>query len=409
MNALRTSVLEGNARQVRLGDISTVVGGIPAPQDTSAFSDEGMPFVRMRDLGRVHNTACLTLTDDRLSPSFIRAKKIEPIPAGSIIMPRSGSVALNHRALLGVDAYIVNHICALVPHRDTVVPEYLYRVLCETRFDQITRKTTGLDAINFADLRNVEIRLPPLGEQTRIAAILDKADSIRSKRREALTEVNALLRATFLDVFGDPIANPKRWNVRPLDELLTAIDSGWSPVCDDRPASEGQWGVLKLSAVTRGVFLPGENKRLPDGIAPRPALEVKPHDLLFSRKNTRDLVAATAFAVDPPRKLMISDLIFRLRVDAAQAVPAFIWRQLATSSKRREAQNLAGGSAGSMPNISKERLRTLNMIVPPMGLQEQFAQFVAAQLSLQHRLEILRTDSDTLYASLAQRGFRGEL
>src|SRR5205807_2492086 len=177
----------------------------------------------------------------------------------------------------------------------------------------------------------------------------------------------------FLDLFGDPVANQKGWRRMPFAELLTGIDSGWSPTCLDRPAVGDEWGVLKLGAVTWCEYNPTENKALPLHKKPDPNLEVKTGDLLFTRKNTYELVAACALVRETPPRLLMSDLIFRLRLrpDAPLDL-CFLHHLLINPTKRREIQKLAGGSAGSMPNISKGRLQAALIEVPPLPLQGEF-------------------------------------
>ena len=141
----------------------------------------------------------------------------------------------------------------------------------------------------------LQIPLPPLAEQKRIAGILDAADALRAKRREAIAQLDTLLQSTFLDMFGDPVTNPMGWEIEGFDNWLDNIDSGWSPKCLNRKALIGEWGVLKLGAVTWCEFDDSDQKALPPSLAPRPELEVAPGDLLFTRKNTHDLVAAVAY------------------------------------------------------------------------------------------------------------------
>ena len=107
-------------------------------------------------------------------------------------------------------------------------------------------------------------------------------------------------------MFGDPVTNPKGWNKQPLSDLLSNIESGWSPKCDDKPVREGQWGVLKLGSVTWCHYNASENKALPITEQPRLALEVKAGNLLFTRKNTYDLVAAAAYVWDTPSKIDVT-------------------------------------------------------------------------------------------------------
>jgi type I restriction enzyme S subunit len=249
-----------------------------------------------------------------------------------------------------------------------------------------------------------------LAEQRRIAEVLDKAEALRAKRRAALAQLDSLTQSLFLDLFGDPVVNSKKWDRRPFSELLEAIDSGWSPVCLDRPATGGEWGILKLGAVTRCEYNALENKALPANEEPDPSIEVKAGDLLFTRKNTYELVAACAFVRATPPKLMMSDLIFRLRIkDNAPVDKVFLQNLLVYPSKRSAIQKLAAGSSGSMPNISKARLLTVLIELPPLDLQREFARRVTAVEKLKTAQRAALAELDALFASLQHRAFRGEL
>lgn len=264
--------------------------------------------------------------------------------------------------------------------------------------------------VSKADIASLEIPLPPLAEQKRIAATLDTADDLRTKRRESLTQLDTLLQSTFLDMFGDPVTNPKGWDKQLLGDWLTSIDSGWSPRCLDRSANDDEWGILKLGAVTWCAFNENEQKALPPEESPRPQIEVFPGDLLFARKNTHDLVAAVAYVERVRPHLMLPDLIFRLRLDpAAEMLPKFLWQLMIHPRQRREIQALAGGSAGSMPNISKAKLKTVSLIKPPIAQQRKFSEIVDSIAEQRHVLEDQLSEIDTLFVSLQSRAFRGEL
>lgn len=260
------------------------------------------------------------------------------------------------------------------------------------------------------DLEQIEIPLPPLSEQMRLSAILDKADSIRRKRQEAVRLTEELLRSVFLDMFGDPVTNPKGWDSCRLGAVVEEIESGWSPVCEERQANENEWGVLKLGAVTSCRYLDSENKALPVGTTPRADLEVKAGDLLFTRKNTYDLVAASALVYSTQPKLMLSDLIFRLRLKCDAAVtPEYLWALLTNPGKRKQIQSLAGGSSGSMPNISKAKLMEQMIEVPPMALQEKYSKILHSNYSIRNNLEATALTSNALFNSLLQKAFNGDL
>jgi type I restriction enzyme S subunit len=259
-------------------------------------------------------------------------------------------------------------------------------------------------------VNDLEIPLPTLAEQRQIAAVLDQADALRAKRRATIAQLDELTQSIFLDMFGDPATNPKGWPRVKFGELLANIDSGWSPNCLDRPVSGDEWGVLKLGAVTKCEYRSAENKALPPDVEADPSLEVKPGDLLFSRKNTYDLVAACALVRETPPRLLMSDLIFRFRLKPnAEVDSTFLHQLLIYPTKRREIQKLAGGSAGSMPNISKARLQTALIEIPPFSLQRDFAKRIASIGKLKAAHQTSLAELDALFASLQHRAFRGEL
>ncbi|MDP1997277.1 MAG: restriction endonuclease subunit S, partial [Gallionella sp.] len=153
-----------------------------------------------------------------------------------------------------------------------------------------------------------------------------------------------------------------------------------------------------------------ETKALPENFVSRPALEIKAGDLLFTRKNTYELVAACAFVFETRPKLMLPDLIFRFRLKPnVELNPIFLWGLLTVASKRKQVQALAGGSAGSMPNISKGRLMMLPIEIPPLPLQQEFAQRVGEIRALQAAQAASRERTEHLFQSMLHRAFSQEL
>lgn len=141
-------------------------------------------------------------------------------------------------------------------------PRWVYYMLSAFKLERFS-EGAGVPTLNRNLVHDELIPLPPLSEQKRIAAILDKADAIRRKRQQAIQLADDFLRAVFLDMFGDPVTNPKGWDVKPLSAGIRSISSGWSASGENRPCSDGEKGVLKISAVTSGVFKPEENKTVP--------------------------------------------------------------------------------------------------------------------------------------------------
>ncbi len=91
---------------------------------------------------------------------------------------------------------------------------------------QITKDSVNQSSFNISSFKTLQIPLPPLAEQKRIAAILDKADELRTKRRESLAQLDQLIQSTFLEMFGDPVTNPKGWEIKLLGDVVERLDGG---------------------------------------------------------------------------------------------------------------------------------------------------------------------------------------
>jgi type I restriction enzyme, S subunit len=338
------------------------------------------------------------------------------------LTPKRGDVLLTIVGTIGRAAVLAEtpppivfqrSVSIIRPRAETLDSRFLYYVTQSDDFKrQIDRSTnkSSQAGVYLKKLKQTNIPLPPLAEQKRIAGILDAADALRAKRRESLVQLDTLLQSTFLHLFGDPVTNPMEWDVEQLDSWLENIDSGWSPKCLERQAEDGEWGVLKLGAVTWCEFDETDQKALPPDLEPRPELEVCKGDLLFTRKNTYELVAAAAYVHSVRPKLMLPDLIFRLRLGREVEVePKFLWQLLIEPHQRQMIQKLAGGAAGSMPNISKAKLRAVKLIRPPLDLQRRFATIVESVERQKTRMRAHLAELDALFASLQSRAFNGEL
>ena len=393
-------------RTVPLQQICDIQIGKTPSRSVPEYWGGELPWVTISDFaaGRI-----VTTTQERITRIGAAKSGSKRIPRGTLLL--SFKLSLGKRALSGCDLFTNEAIAALhVLDHDVADRDYLYWALGSIDYDRLVDRAAKGKTLNKAKLKILKIPLPPLAEQKRIAAILDAADALRAKRREALAQLDTLLQSTFLDMFGDPVTNPMGWEIEGFDNWLDNIDSGWSPKCLNRKALIGEWGVLKLGAVTWCEFDDSDQKALPPSLAPRPELEVAPGDLLFTRKNTHDLVAAVAYVHKVRPRLMLSDLIFRLRLKSGIEIkPAFLWQLLIQPKQRQVIQKFAGGSAGSMPNISKTKLKTLKLIKPPLDLQHRFAAIVESVEQQKASQRTHLAELDTLFASLQSRAFRGDI
>jgi type I restriction enzyme, S subunit len=381
----------------KLGDMAEFINGFAfKPSD---WGNDGLPIIRIQNL---------TGSQD----AFNKTTKKPP----DKYLVRSGDLLVSWSASLGVyvweggEALLNQHIFRAIPRAETD-KEYLYYAIHHV-LDLLKAKTHGSTMLHIkkGDFENTVVPHPPIAEQRRIVDILKRTDGIRRLRKQAIQTTRELIPALFVNVFGNPATNPKGWPIVPLGDVLAGIDSGWSPKCEDRPAGDGEWGILKLGAVTTCQYLGEKNKALPESLDPKPELEVKLGDLLFSRKNTINLVGASVFVESTRPRLLLPDLIFRLRLKTDALIePEFLWGLLTNRAMRKSIMRLASGSAGSMPNISKERLRTLQVLIPPLSFQRRYTNalrnlkgITAMHVSSDKAVELT-------FSVLLHRAFRGEL
>ena len=173
-----------------------------------------------------------------------------------------------------------------------------------------------------------------------------------------------------------PVSLPKGWVVTTVGDVIISIDAGKSPDCPDIPASSGEWGVLKVSAVQPDGFKSQENKIIVNKAWINPAYEVQDGDLLISRSNTFQLVGIVCHVRSPQPRLMLCDKTLRMRVDPRRAMTDFVFRQFQQPSARRHIEVHATGTSGSMKNISQPSIRSLKIQLPPLPQQRKIARIL---------------------------------
>lgn len=392
---------------VCLGDLVDIVGGGTPSKSVPEYWGGSIPWASVKDF----KTSELLNTDDYITELGVKNSSTRVIPAGNIIVPTR--MALGKVAVNLVDMAINQDLKALIVKDDNQLHKpYLLRFL-ESSAKKIEERGKGatVKGITLNVLRELEIPLPPLAEQKRIAAILDKADAIRHKRQQAIQLADEFLRATFLDMFGDPVSNPKGWEVRPLVYGIESITSGWSAKGESYPCNGVGYGVLKISAVTSGKFNPQENKFVPEEGIPGKKRLVFPQkgDLLFSRANTRELVAATCIVPEDNNHVFLPDKLWKIKTNENILLPEFLNYLIWEPGFKEKLTSQATGTSGSMLNISKEKFQGTAAIFPDLSLQNKFKLIYWKLQKFIGSLYEFLDDCDDSFSSLSQKAFKGQL
>lgn len=306
------------------------------------------------------------------------------------------------------DAYQRTYIIESIDKNELYV-KYLYYFMSKY-IDVLRAKSIGgvIKYIKLGDLTEAKIPIPPLEEQERIVSILERAHNAICKREESKRLLDELIQSKFVDVFGNPSINSKKWEVEELSNVLVNIENGKSFVCENYNREGIYPAILKLSAVTYGTYNSEENKALIDEESFIETAEVKNGDLLFTRKNTPELVGMSAYVYETTPNLMMPDLIFRLNTNE-KCNKIYLWQLINHQLFRGKIKALSNGSAKSMSNISKQNLMRLEIPLPPIVIQEEFADFVSQVNKLKFEMENNLEELQNNFNSLMQRAFNGEL
>lgn len=265
------------------------------------------------------------------------------------------------------------------------------------------RQTTNISNLDVGRFKDLEIPLPPLTEQKRIATILDKADAIRRKRQQAIQLADEFLRAVFLDMFGDPVTNPKGWVVKPLKEQIIHANNGLSRRRKE-PENLGEI-VLRLQDVHYdGIRYEKDLNRIALDESEKRRYQLDNGDILFIRVNGNpDYVGRSAVFKGYSESVYHNDHLIRIKIGDGY-VPEFLSYCFNHVGGRKIISGQIKTSAGQH-TISQGGIEALNFYLPPIKMQKKFVAIKASVLNLPYG----KSSCVNLFDSLGQKAFSGKL
>lgn len=259
---------------------------------------------------------------------------------------------------------------------------------------------------HFKFVKELKIPLLPLAEQRRIAAILDKVDALRAKRREAIAKLDQLLQSVFLDMFGDPVTNPKGWRSYTFNDLVKgSFRNGLSP--SSKGVTPGE--VLTLSAITGGAFDFSCRKAALFDKAPTVAQQVSVDTFLICRGNgNKSLVGAGVFPVVCSATVSFPDTMIGADLDKRLILPEYlqnIWR----SRHVREQIERGVRTTNGTYKLNQRVLSAVTLPVPPVETQRTFSTIAERVKDQRTRVVGSSKQLDGLFGVLQHRAFAGAL
>ncbi|AKR12472.1 hypothetical protein AC241_27320 (plasmid) [Bacillus thuringiensis] len=296
-------------------------------------------------------------------------------------------------------------INAIIPNEKIVLGKYLAYLLNSMQ-RQLQDKANApiVPILNKTNFSKIKVRIPSLTYQEKVIDLLDGSQTLIQKRQFQITALDELTQSVFLEMFGDPLHNPKRWKKGKIADLTETTQYGTSSKANE---GVGEFPILRMNNITyKGGWDFSNLKYIDLDEKEQKKYLVHKGDLLFNRTNSKELVGKTAvYRNDIP--YAYAGYLVKL-IPNAEANAEFISAYLNSEYGKRILLNKAKSIVG-MANINAQELKSIDIYLPPKKSQDDYAYKIQSILKYQEQLKDSLESYNNLYNSLLQRAFKGEL
>ena len=353
----------------RLGDICTVVSGTTPKTGNPEYWDGDINWITPAEI--TEDTTVIYESVRKITDEGVASCGLSPIPAGTVIL--SSRAPIGKTAIAGVEMYcnqgFKNLICS-----DVVFNKYLFWYLRgHTDYLNSLGRGATFKEISKAIVENIDIPLPDLPTQRHIAAVLDKVSDLMAQCKQQLADLDLLVKSRFVEMFGDPMTNPKGYPVHQLADyilFLTSGSRGWAKYYSD----EGEWFITIKNVKNCQISLDDVQCINPPHNAEAERTRLQEGDLLISI--TADLGRTGVVTKEIAEHGAYNNqhlTSIRLNRDVLNPLYVAFFMESEAGKRQFEAKNMSAVKAG----LNFDSIRTLQLIVPPLEFQEEFVSFVA--------------------------------
>ena len=351
----------------KLGEIFNLQMGKTPDRHSPKFWNEGTePWISIADLTKcnkyIENTA------EKITATAVDESGIKIIPKNTVIM--SFKLSIGKVAITPKEMYSNEAIMSFIDKGVLKIePVYLYYLLMHKDWDTGTNKAVMGKTLNKATLSQMTVNIHGYSEQLEIIKALDAASSIIAARKQQLTELDNLVKARFVEMFGAYPLNPMGWKKGTIRNVVADVRYGSS-----RPAVDGgKYPYLRMNNITYGGELDlSDVKRIDVPENELGKCTVRRGDVLFNRTNSKELVGKTC-VYDRDEMMVLAGFVIRVRVNDL-VLPEFLSAFLNTDFSKRTLLGMCKAAIGQA-NINAQEMQNIGIYIPPIELQREFVQF----------------------------------
>lgn len=378
----------------KLGDVCTIVSGTTPKSNCPEYWNGDINWVTPVELN--DDSDIIYESQRKITEQAVQDSSLKPFPAGTVLL--SSRAPIGKVAIAGVEMYcnqgFKNLICS-----NQIFNRYLYHFLKNsTEYLNSLGRGATFKEISKSIVENIEISLPPLDEQRRIAAVLDKVSDLIAKRREQLDKLDELVKARFVEMFGDPLCNTKNWSCLELTKACKAILGGGTPSKSHPEYFMGTIPWVSPKDMKQTIINDSIDHITEEAIA-------NSTTNLIPRNSVLMVIRSGILKHTLP--VAINNVPVTINQDMKAFVPdnAISTEFLIYYFKAIEPDVLAGVRGVTADNIDFKAFQKRKIIVPPIDLQRQFVIFVKriniSKLTIQQSLDKL----EVLKKALMQQYF----
>lgn len=385
-----------------LKDLAAICAGQGAPQGDHNYCENGTPFVKAGNLQELLEGKAIT-SIQKVSDEVAKKHKLRLYPKGTILFAKSGmSCMKGYIYVLPQSAYVVSHLACITPNED--ISEYLRYYFNYHKPNQLV-KDAAYPSISLSDVGNLVVDMKPESERNEIVSVLQHTESIITLRQQQLQKLNELVKARFVELFGD-LANPScLWEtIKLADACASADDIKCGPFGTQLGKGEyvdsgvAVWEIPQINAAFKACpthFITEEKA------TQLKAYSLVPGDIAMSRKGN---VGRCAIFPDEYVDGIIHSDVLRIRVNEQKVNPVFMMYQLHFSSAViNQIEMVSSGAIMAGVNVTK--LKQIYVHIPPKKLQDQFVSFVKQTDKSKVAVQKALDEAQLLFDSLMQKYF----
>ena len=378
-------------------------------------SDKRVRIIRTTNFTNRGEINFANIVEREIADSKVNRKKLKN---GDIIIEKSGgspTQPVGRVVFFEVNdghTYLCNNFTSILRPSEKVSPKYLFYSLFflhqKNKTLNYQNKTTGIINLQLDRyLETEEIPLPSLEDQKRIVKILDAADALRQKRKQAITLLDDYLKSVFLEMFGDPIKNPKSWNVSNLQDLASKIGSGSTPKGGKTAYPSGGISLIRSLNVHDNEFLYENLAFLNEKQAKDLSnVAVQKNDVLLNI--TGASVCRCTIVPNNVLPARVNQHVSIIRIKE-QLQPIYLLHLLISESYKRKILSDARSGGATREALTKQQLEKFKVTCPPLEMQNRFAEIVEKTEFIKQKMLIQSQELETQFQALMQKAFKGEL